>query len=100
VTTEEKALMAELYADGLDMHTIAAVLDVHRTTVAQYLRQAGVTLRRAGVPSAVIPETVRLYGDGWSTAQLAERYGCDPVTVRQTSKRAGVAMRPRRGWQY
>ena len=92
--------MAELYQGGLDMRTIAAVLELHRTTVAQYLREGGVMLRRAGIPLTAVAETVRLYGDGWSTARLGQRYHCNPETVRQTLKRAGVTMRQRRGWEY
>ena len=40
---------------------------------------------------------IRLYGDGWSCQRLAERYGCDDETVRQSLKRLGV--RRRKPWE-
>ena len=92
--------MAELYAGGLDAKTIGAVLGLHRTTVTQYLREAGVPLRRRGLTDTQLAEAIRLYSEGWSGARLGERYDCNPETVRQTLKRAGVTLRPRHGWAY
>jgi len=37
-----------------------------------------------------LDEVIRLYGNGWSCQRLAERYGCDDETVRQSLKRLGV----------
>lgn len=92
--------MTELYDGGLDMKIIAAALGLHRTTVAQCLRASDVPLRRGGIPDDQLADAVRLYESGWSTPRLAERYCCNPATVRQTLKRAGVTLRPRRGWTY
>jgi hypothetical protein len=75
------------------MKVLAARWGLHRTTVAGHLRQAGVKLRRQGVPPERLGEAVRLYDEGWSCQRLAERYGCDDETVRQALKQAGVRMR-------
>jgi DNA-directed RNA polymerase specialized sigma24 family protein len=45
------------------------------------------------VPNKLLNETIRRYNDGWSCQRLAERYGCDAETIRQTLKRAGVHLR-------
>jgi DNA-directed RNA polymerase specialized sigma24 family protein len=47
----------------------------------------------AGIPTERLDEVIRLYGDGWSCQRLAERYGCDDETVRQSLKRMGVRLR-------
>lgn len=79
------------------MKDLANQWRLHRTTVAAHLRQAGVALRRRGVPDAQLSEAVRLYGEGWSCQRLAERYHCDDETVRQALKRASVRLR--RPWE-
>ncbi len=38
-----------------------------------------------------------MYGQGWSLQHLAERYGCDPETVRTYLKQQGV--RRREPWE-
>jgi uncharacterized protein YjcR len=43
--------------------------------------------------AVLLAEAVRLYGEGWSLQRLAERYGCDPETVRQQLRSSGVQMR-------
>jgi lambda repressor-like predicted transcriptional regulator len=75
------------------MQLLAEHWNLHRTTVSEHLRRAGVALRRQGVPAEQIDEAIRLYGEGWSCQRLAERYGCNDETVRQALKRAGVALR-------
>lgn len=93
LTAEQlKQLIAE-YEAGASMKELATRWNLHRTTVAAQLRQAGVQLRRQGVPDTLLDEAIRLYGEGWSCRRLAERYGCDAETVRQALRRAGVRLR-------
>jgi hypothetical protein len=66
---------------------------LHRTTVAEHLRCAGVPVRERGIQVEMQDEAIRLYGDGWSCHRLAERYSCADETVRQTLKRAGIKLR-------
>jgi DNA-directed RNA polymerase specialized sigma24 family protein len=85
-------LVAE-YRDGASVQELAARWGVHRTTVAAQLRQAGVPLRRRGVPADRRTEAIRLYGEGWSCQRLAERYGCHATTVWKVLRQAGVRLR-------
>jgi transposase len=93
LTPGEVAQLVAEYAGGAHMHDVAARWHVHRTTVAGHLRQAGVALRRQGVPADKLDEAIRLYAEGWSCQRLAERYDCDAETVRQALKRANVRLR-------
>jgi DNA-directed RNA polymerase specialized sigma24 family protein len=90
---EQAALLVAEYEAGADMKALAALWSLHRTTVAAQLRQAGVYLRRQGVPDSQVDEAIRLCSDGWSCQRLAERYGCDTETIRQTLKKSRVRLR-------
>jgi hypothetical protein len=61
--------------------------------VAAQLRQAGVRLRRQGVPDGLLDEAIRLYKDGWTCQRLAERFGCNATTVWKVLRQAGVQLR-------
>jgi uncharacterized protein (DUF433 family) len=93
LTAEQVQQLVTDYEGGASMKELAARWSLHRTTVAAQLRQAGVRLRRQGLPADHMDEATRLYGDGWSLQRLLERYGCDAETVRQALKRAGVRLR-------
>lgn len=97
LTADQVAELVAEYQVGADMNELAARWDVHRTTVAGHLRNAGVALRRRGLSVEQLGEAVQLYGEGWSLQRLAERIGCDAETVRTHLLRAGVRMR--RPWE-
>jgi hypothetical protein len=42
-----------------------------------------------------IQEAITLYGDGWSLARIATRFGVDPESVRYRLLQRGVTLRPR-----
>jgi hypothetical protein len=85
-------LVAEYWA-GADMKELAFRWELHRTTVAGHLRQAGIALRRQGIPDELRDEAIQLYGEGWSCQRLADRYDGDDETVRQALRRVGVQLR-------
>lgn len=93
LTAEQGDQLLSEYRAGASMKDLANQWRLHRTTVAAHLRQAGVALRRRGVPDAQLSEAVRLYSEGGSCQRLAERYHCDDETVRQALKGAGVRLR-------
>jgi uncharacterized protein (DUF433 family) len=92
--------VAKQYRGGAGMTELGALYGVHRTTVAACLRKLAVPLRRQGVTDDTLVEAVRLYEAGWSLDKIAQKYGCAPSTVRDAFIRAGVTLRPRRGWRY
>jgi len=81
------------YLSGADMHELAELWDLHRTTVAGHLRRANVPLRRQGLSDEQLAEAIRLYGEGWSCQRMAERFGCATETIRQCLKAADVVLR-------
>jgi transposase-like protein len=85
--------LVDEYQAGASMLSLAQRWGLHRTTVAEHLRRAGVEVKQRGIPREWLDEALRLYEDGWSCQLLAERFGCDDETVRQTLKRHGVQLR-------
>jgi DNA-binding CsgD family transcriptional regulator len=89
---DHEQLIAE-YGAGASMLALAKRWKLHRTTVAEHLRHAGIEVRQRGIPANHLNEAIQLYGEGWSCQRLARRYDCDAETVRQTLKRAKVTLR-------
>jgi phage-related baseplate assembly protein len=85
---------------GATINELAARFGIHRTTVATHLDRHQVprhhdrttwddnTLRRAAEP----------YAAGLSLADVTDRYQIDAQTVANRFGRAGLSVRPRRGW--
>ena len=45
-----------------------------------------------------LDESIRLYRDGWSLAQIGSHFGVYPQSIRYHLKKAGIELRPRPGW--
>jgi DNA-directed RNA polymerase specialized sigma24 family protein len=93
LTTKQAQRLTAEYENGASMKELAKRWSLHRTTVAAQLRQAGIRLRRQGIPDALLDEVIQRYDEGWSCQQLAKHYECDAETVRQKLKRAGLTLR-------
>src|SRR5215207_6121855 len=79
------------YLAGNSLQKLATGWHLHRTTVAEHLRRAGV--RSASAESrGPTRRSYRLYSDGWSCSRFAE-YSWDDETARQTRRPAGVKLR-------
>jgi DNA-binding transcriptional regulator LsrR (DeoR family) len=85
------------YKHGKTMKELAAEFGINRVTVSAQLRRANVPLRQAGFRLEHTAEAAVLYEAGWSSGRLAERYDVGADTVLKVLRRAGVAVRPRRG---
>jgi len=90
--------LVDSYLQGATIRGLARDLRMHRTTIDNCLKRAGVKQRRqpALTPSQ-LDEAEAAYraGDSWIT--IAQRYGVDPGTVGRGLKLRGGKMRPRRG---
>jgi len=93
LTSEQVEQLVVEYQAGDSMQNLASKWRMHRTTVADHLRRAGVAVREGGIPAERLDEAIRLYGEGRSCQRLARLYGCNSETVRQALKRAGVSLR-------
>jgi len=90
--------LIDAYLAGATIRSIARDLDIHRTTIDNCLKRAGVKRTRQPVltqDQLDQAEAAYLNGDSWVT--IAQRFGVDPGTVGLRLKQRGVTMRPRRG---
>jgi DNA-binding CsgD family transcriptional regulator len=90
--------MADMYASGMTGRQIAANLSIPARTVARYLRQFGVEMRKPGPErhqALFCFDTLnRLYVEqGKSTTQIAEKLGASVSSVIQGLKRFGIERR-------
>jgi len=97
--TDTDALIAA-YQSGVTINELADQYGVHRSTVAATLDRHQVERRGAQTPwtSGTLADAADFYASGLSLAAVAARYGIDPQTVASRFRRAGIPVRPRRGW--
>lgn len=88
------------YQAGATISQLAADLGVHRTTVAVHLDRHQVPRHheQTAWDDSTLDEAAELYAAGLSLIDVADRFGIDPQTVANRFRRAGVAVRQRRGW--
>jgi hypothetical protein len=92
--------MVAAYRTGDSVDELAERFDVHRTTAMAHLRRRRVEPRvpfTAWDPEA-LTAAAALYASGASLVVVAARFRVDPSTVANRFRRAGVTIRPRRGW--
>lgn len=92
-------LVAE-YQAGRTLAAIAADLGIHQRTVAAHLDGRGVN-RRSNHPKLdekQVHEAARRCRSGDSLATIGMALEVDATTVRRVLRRAGIALRSRRGW--
>ena len=88
------------YQTGDSVEELAEHFGVHRTTVIAHLGRRQVQLRSTFTTwdHDALTAAVAYYASGASLATVAARFGVDPSTVANRFRRAGVVVRPRRGW--
>lgn len=81
--SQAKKLIAD-YQKGSSVTELAKQYKIHRTTVMDHMKRAGVPgrpqLRK--MTHEQVREAVRLRADGVSLAELGRKYGVDPGTVK------------------
>ncbi len=89
---------AELLADyeaGAPVHAIAARFRVHRATVFEVVRRAGLPGRDPGLSTETRGRAASLYATGLTLAQVAEQIGVGIDAVRAAVLAEGGQIRPR-----
>jgi transposase-like protein len=99
LTQEQVFELVAMHERGVPIDQLASVFGVHRTTVMTHLDRAGVE-GRTGLIDRHLDEARNFYESGSSLARVAEHFGVDAETVRQAFRKAGISLRPRRGWHY
>ncbi len=76
------------------MRELAATFGVHRGTVSELVRRAGVTVRRPGLPERIRREAARLYEEGLTLPQVAAQLGISKDGARAGIVACGGTIRP------
>ena len=85
--------MAARYKEGATVYELAAEFGCNRTTVAERLKRAGITMRLQSPSPEMIDEMVRLYESGLSLVKVGERVGYGASTVHNLLRSRGVQAR-------
>lgn len=100
LTRAQVTALIDAYRLGATVKDLACEYGVHRATVMDHLRRNEIPRRsdtRRWTPDQ-LREATDLYHQGNSIRVLGERYHLDPSTVARRLRRAGVQLRPRRGF--
>lgn len=89
------------YNSGRTIQQLSRQFLVHRTTVMAVLGRQDVPRRPHGLKldEQAVQHAALLYADGLSLLKIAARFDVDPSTVGSALRRAGITLRPRRGWE-
>lgn len=100
LSEEEIASLVQGYAEGIKVEDLANAFGIDQWTVQKHARLAGLDRRRPRLGPRQTEEAIRLYSQGSSLMVIGKQFGVSPETVRSALTRAGVELRPRRGWKY
>lgn len=81
------------YQQGAGVKELAKRFGIHRETVSQVLKRAGVARRTVGLSAPDVTAAAALYREGWSVARLGAKFDVDGTTVWRMLVREGVVMR-------
>ena len=92
--------LVNAYRAGATISQLATEFGVHRTTVPAHLDRRSVPRHseQTAWDDDILNEAAERYAAGLSLADVGDRYGIDAQTVANRFRRAGVHVRPRRGW--
>jgi DNA-binding CsgD family transcriptional regulator len=93
--------LVDRYRAGDTIIQLADRFGINRTTVIAHLDRRGVQRRAIAKQwdHETLTSAARTYQNGYSLADIAAQFGLDPSTVANRFRRAGVPIRPRRGWE-
>ena len=86
------------YRDGALVKHLAVQFGIHRETVSFHLERQQAPKRLKSLSAEETQRAVELYALGLSSAVVGEQLGRSADAVRHALRKAGVAIRPRRGW--
>lgn len=86
-----------LYRASVPVNEIAGRFGVHRKTVREIAKSAGLDPKPRGLLPDQVGRAAALYGSGWSLARVGDEFGVDAWCVRKAIAAQGVVIRPRQG---
>jgi DNA-directed RNA polymerase specialized sigma24 family protein len=100
LSAEEIEIVVTGYAQGVPVEDLAAAFGVDQCTIQRCARRHDLPRRSPRLGPKQIEEASLLYAEGQSLAKLSTHLGVATDTVANALRRAGVNLRPRRGWNY
>lgn len=94
LSASNRARLLAAYADGVPVRQLAAHFKVHRSTVSEIARRAGIEPRVSTLPQAVREEVTRLYVGGLTLVEVGAELGISHNAVRSTVVACGGTVRP------
>jgi transposase len=91
---EVAELVAE-YQAGMPVKALAQRFNIHKNTVSEIAKRAGVTTRWVASTPAQRKHAAALYAQGYSLSQVAERVGISTPTVKAAVLAEGGVIRPK-----
>jgi DNA invertase Pin-like site-specific DNA recombinase len=90
------------YVRGNSIDELARSFGVNRTTIIRHLDQRSVPRRRVvrKMTDVLVAEAAAMYLHGGSLRTVADVFKIDTRTLGREFRKAGVKIRPRRGWTY
>ena len=99
LTEAQVILMADKYENGATVYQLADEFGICRSSVSGWLKRLGISMRGQPTSIEVIDSMVGLYLAGLSLADVSQKLGTSPGTVRNHLKSRNVQMRDSRGRQ-
>lgn len=94
ITPDLRTELAARYEAGATIRELAAWSGAHRQTVVRHLIRAGAEFRQGGLTDEQSKKAERLYLDGLTIVEIADRLGVAASTVGRSLHGQGVALRP------
>lgn len=93
LSVSNRAELIAGYAKGVPVRELATRFNVHRGTVREIAREAGLAARRPELPDAIRQDAAQLYAGGLTIAQVAARLGISNEAVRSAVIACGGTIR-------
>ncbi|MBT2483085.1 MULTISPECIES: helix-turn-helix domain-containing protein [unclassified Microbacterium] len=93
MSVSNRAELLAGYAAGVPVRELATRFKVHRGTVREIARQAGMVARQPQLADLIRQDAARLYTDGLALAQVADQLGISNEAVRSAVLACGGAVR-------
>jgi hypothetical protein len=93
LSVSNRAELIDGYVAGVPVRELATRFNVHRGTVREIARQAGLAARQPELADAIRQDAARLYADGLTLAQVAMQLGISDEAVRSAVLACGGTIR-------
>jgi DNA-directed RNA polymerase specialized sigma24 family protein len=95
LNASNRAALLSAYAEGVPLKELTVRFGLHRGTINELVRRAGLPHRSPALPASTRQEAARLYAEGLTLPQVASRLGISNDGARAGIIASGGTIRPR-----